>query len=242
MKTLGLLGGMSWESTLVYYRLLNQGVAARLGGLHSAPLLLASVDFAGIAAQQRAGDWAGAGAALGALARSLHAAGAEGLLIASNTMHKVAALVTEAAPGLPLLHIGDATGRALRAAGHTRVGLLGTRFTMEDRFLRDHLTQAHGIDTLVPDAADRDEVHRVIYDELCRGTVNPASRERYRQIMAGLADRGCEAIILGCTEIALLTPPDLPPAPNSWPIPLFDTTTLHAHEAVQWMLEERKTP
>lgn len=240
MRVLGLLGGMSWESTLVYYRLLNQGVAARLGGLHSAPLLMASVDFAGIAAQQRAGDWAGAGAALGALAERLHAAGAQGLLIASNTMHKVAGLVTEAAPGLPLLHIGDATGRALRAAGHTRVGLLGTRFTMEDRFLRDHLAQAHGIDTLVPEADGRDEVHRVIYDELCCGQVLPASRKRYLGIMQGLADRGCEAIILGCTEIALLTPPEFPPAPNGWPIPLFDTTALHAHEAVQWMLDPEK--
>lgn len=240
MRTLGLLGGMSWESTLVYYRLLNQGVAARLGGLHGASLLLASVDFAGIAAQQRAGDWAGAGAALGALASRLQGAGAQGLLIASNTMHKVAGLVTEAAPGLPLLHIGDATGRALRAAGHTRVGLLGARFTMEDGFLRNHLAQAHGIDTLVPEAAQRDEVHRVIYDELCRGTVNPASRERYLAVMQGLADRGCTAIILGCTEIALLTPPDFPPSSNGWPTPLFDTTALHAHEAVQWMLDPEK--
>ncbi|MFZ5547425.1 MAG: aspartate/glutamate racemase family protein [Pseudomonadota bacterium] len=240
MRVLGILGGMSWESTLVYYRLLNQGVAARLGGLHSAPLLMASVDFDGIAAAQRAGDWAGAGAALGALAVKLHGAGAQGLLIASNTMHKVAGLVTEAAPGLPLLHIGDATGRALRAAGHTRVGLLGTRFTMEDRFLRDHLGQAHGVDTLVPEAAGRDEVHRVIYDELCRGQVMPASRQRYLAIMQGLADRGCEAIILGCTEIALLTPPDLPPTPNGWPTPLFDTTAMHAHEAVQWMLDPEK--
>lgn len=237
MKTLGVLGGMSWESTLVYYRLLNQGVAARLGGLHSASLRLASVDFAGIAAQQRAGDWAGAATALGHTAAQLRAAGADGLLIASNTMHKVALPIIEAC-GLPLLHIGDATGRALRAAGHTRVGLLGTRFTMEDRFLADHLADHHGVTSVTPGPADRDEVHRVIYDELCRGMTLPASRDRFVQIMDGLAEQGCEAIILGCTEISLLTPPDHPPEPDGWPLPLFDTTALHAHEAVQWMLEE----
>jgi len=241
MKTLGVLGGMSWESTLVYYRLLNQGVAARLGGLHSASLRLASVDFDGIAAQQRAGDWGGAAEALGRTAAQLHAAGAEGLLIASNTMHKVAAPIVKAC-GLPLLHIGDATGRALRAAGHTRVGLLGTRFTMEDRFLADHLVDHHGVTTVTPGPADRDEVHRVIYDELCRGLTLPASRDRFVQIMNGLAEQGCEAIILGCTEISLLTPPDHPPEPNGWPRPLFDTTALHAHEAVQWMLLEEIRP
>lgn len=241
MKTLGILGGMSWESTLVYYRLLNQGVAARLGGLHSASLRLASVDFDGIAAQQRAGDWAGAAEVLGRTAAQLRAAGAEGLLIASNTMHKVATPIVEAG-GLPLLHIGDATGRALRAAGHTRVGLLGTRFTMEDRFLADHLADRHGVTTVTPGPADRDEVHRVIYDELCRGITLPASRDRFVQIMNGLAEQGCEAIILGCTEISLLTPPDHPPEPDGWPLPLFDTTALHAHEAVQWMLTEEIRP
>ncbi len=241
MRTLGLLGGMSWESTLVYYRLLNQGVAARRGGLHSAPLRLASLDFAGIAAQQRAGDWAGAAEVLGHAAVQLRAAGAEGLLIASNTMHKVAAPIVEAC-GLPLLHIGDATGRALRAAGHTRVGLLGTRFTMEDRFLADHLAEHHGVTTVTPGPAERDEVHRVIYDELCRGQTLPASRDRFARIMAGLAEQGCEAIILGCTEISLLTPPDHPPEPDGWRLPLFDTTALHAHEAVQWMLLEETRP
>ena len=237
MKTLGILGGMSWESTQVYYRLLNQGVAACLGGLHSAELRLASVDFAPIASQQRAGEWTAAANRLSEVARQLRAAGAQGLLLATNTMHKVAGPVREAA-GLPLLHIGDATGRALHAAGHRRAGLLGTRFTMEDSFLRDHLEQHHGIETMVPDAAEREDVHRIIYDELCRGTIRPDSRERYREIMAGLARRGCEAIILGCTEITLLTPPDHPPEPNGWPLPLFDSTALHAHEAVQWMLED----
>jgi len=236
MRTLGILGGMSWESTQVYYRLLNQGVAARLGGLHSAELRLASVDFAPIAAQQRAGEWDAAASRLGKVAQQLRAAGAEGLLLATNTMHKVAAQVRQAG-GLPLLHIGDATGRALRAAGCRRAGLLGTRFTMEDSFLSDHLAQHHGVQTLVPDAAERDEVHRIIYEELCRGSIRADSRERYRQVMAGLARRGCEAIILGCTEITLLTPPDHPPEPDGWPLPLFDSTALHAHEAVQWMLE-----
>jgi aspartate racemase len=234
MRTLGILGGMSWESTLVYYRLLNQGVAQALGGLHSAPLRIASVDFAPIAAQQREGDWDGAAATLGAMARQLRDAGAEGLLLATNTMHKVARPVTEAC-GLPLLHIGDATGAALRAAGCRRAGLLGTRFTMEDSFLSGHLADHHGVQTIVPGAAQRDEVHRVIYEELCRGLIRPESRERYRRMMADFADQGCDAIILGCTEISLLTPPDHPPEPSGWPLPLFDTTTLHAHEAVRWM-------
>lgn len=237
MKTLGILGGMSWESTLAYYRLLNQGVSRQLGGLHSASLRLASVDFEGIAAQQRAGDWAGAAAVLGGMAAQLRQAGAQGLLIASNTMHKVAAPIVEAG-GLPLLHIGDATGRALRAAGHRRVGLLGTRFTMEERFLADHLADRHGVTTVTPGPAERDEVHRVIFEELCRGLTLPASRETFVRTMARLAEQGCEAIILGCTEIALLTPPDHPPEPDGWPVPLFDTTALHAHEAVQWMLTE----
>lgn len=237
MRTLGILGGMSWESTLVYYRLLNQGIARRLGRLHSAELRLASVDFDGIAAQQRVGDWAGAAAVLGRTAHQLQEAGAQGLLIASNTMHKVAPTIVEACD-LPLLHIGDATGRALRAAGHTRVGLLGTRFTMEARFLADHLATQHGVTTVTPSPAERDEVHRVIYEELCRGATPSASRDRFVQIMNGLAEQGCEAIILGCTEISLLTPPDHPPEPDGWPLPLFDTTALHAHEAVQWMLLE----
>jgi aspartate racemase len=237
MRTLGLLGGMSWESTQVYYRLINQGVSARLGGLHSAELRLASVDFAPIAAQQRAGEWDAAAARLGEVARQLRAAGAQGLLLATNTMHKVASQVRQAC-GLPLLHIGDATGRALRAEGCRRAGLLGTRFTMEDSFLSDHLAQHHGVQTLVPDAAGRDDVHRIIYEELCRGIIRADSRERYREVMAGLARSGCEAIILGCTEITLLTPPDHPPEPDGWPLPLFDSTALHAHEAVQWMLEE----
>jgi len=233
MKTLAVLGGMSWESTLVYYRLLNQGVARRFGGLHSAPLLLHSVDFAGIEALQRAGDWAEAGRRLGAAAHRLKLAGAEGLLIATNTMHLVADQVREAS-GLPLLHIGDATGAALRAQGHATVGLLGTRFTMEQDFLRCHLQQHHGITTLTPEPAERDTVHRVIYEELCRGVVTDASRAAYLRIIERLAGRGCTAVALACTEIGLLLPEGTPAA-----LPLFDTTALHAAAAVDWMLNDR---
>lgn len=232
MKTLGILGGMSWESTLVYYRLINQGVAARLGGLHSARLLLHSVDFAEVAALQRDGRWAEAGALLGHAGAGLRAAGAEGLLIATNTMHKVAEGVTRG-NGLPLLHIGDATGAALKVAGHRRAGLLGTRFTMEDAFLADHLRLHHGIDTTAPAAADRAEVHRIIFDELCRGVVAPSSRAAFGRIIASLAAAGCDSVILGCTEISLLINPQAP----GWPVPLFDSTALHAAAAVHWMLE-----
>ncbi|MED5620810.1 aspartate/glutamate racemase family protein [Ideonella sp. BN130291] len=232
MKMLGILGGMSWESTLVYYRLLNQGVAQRKGGLHSAPLVLHSVDFAQIAALQRAGDWDEAARQLGAAGRALKQAGAQALLIATNTMHLVAEPVRQAA-GLPLLHIADATGAALRAAGHRRVGLLGTRFTMEQRFLRDHLQQDYGIEAVAPDAADRECVHHVIFDELCRGTVSAASREAYLGVIARLAERGCTAVALGCTEIGLLLPPGTPAA-----VPLFDTTVLHAEAALAWMCDD----
>lgn len=232
MKTLGILGGMSWESTLVYYRLVNQGVAARLGGLHSAKLLLHSVDFEEVAALQREGRWAEAGELLGRAGAGLRAAGAEGLLIATNTMHKVAEGVMRG-NGLPLLHIADATGLALTAAGHRRAGLLGTRFTMEDSFLIDHLRLHHGIETTVPGADDRAEVHRIIFEELCRGVVSPSSRAAFERIIASLAAAGCDSVILGCTEISLLINPQAP----GWPVPLYDSTALHAAAAVHWMLE-----
>lgn len=231
MNTLGLLGGMSWESTLVYYRLINHGVAARLGGLHSARLLLASVDFEEIAALQRHDHWAQAGELLGRQAAGLRQAGAQALVIASNTMHKVAPRVQEIS-GLPLLHIGDATGAALQAAGVRRTGLLGTRFSMEDPFLASHLQQRHGVATVVPGAEDRDEVHRIIFEELCRGRLLPASRGHLADCVARLAGSGCEAVILGCTELSLL----LDPAAPGWPVPLFDTTMLHAQAAVAWQL------
>jgi aspartate racemase len=228
-RTLGLLGGMSWESTAVYYRLINQGVAARAGGLHSAPLLLHSLDFAGIAAAQAAGDWPGLAARLGDAGAGLARAGAGALLIATNTMHKVAAAV-QAAAGVPLLHIGDATGAALRAAGIGRAGLLGTRFTMEDSsVLRDHLATRHAVQTLVPGPAARATLHRIIYDELCRGRIEADSRAAFVEVIDALRRDGAEAVILGCTEIGLLVG-----AADS-PLPVFDTTQLHAAAAVDWI-------
>lgn len=230
--TLGLLGGMSWESTLVYYRLINQGVAARHGGLASARLRLASLDFAEVAALQRQADWAGAAALLGQAGAGLRQAGAQALMIATNTMHKVAAEVSQAS-GLPLLHIGDATGAAARRLGCRHLGLLGTRFTMEDRFLADHLAQHFDLRCSVPEAEDRAEVHRVIFEELCQGRLEARSRERFTGIIHSLAARGCDAVVLGCTEISLLIDPE----DSGWPVPLIDTTAEHAQAAVAWLLE-----
>lgn len=224
METLGLLGGMSWESTALYYRLVNETVRERLGGLHSARLLLYSVDFAQIERLQHAGDWDGAGRVLGAAARALRDGGAGRLVLCTNTMHKVADAI-EAGAGLPLLHIADPTGAAIRAAGFTRVGLLATRFTMEQAFYRRRLAERHGLDVRVPDAAARERVHRVIYEELCLGVVRDASREAYRRIIARLVDEGAECIILGCTEICLLV------GDGDAEVPLFDTTALHARAA-----------
>ena len=230
MRTLGMLGGMSWESTAVYYRLINQAVAAQAGGLHSAPLLVHSLDFASVAAAQARGDWPGLADCLGGAAAGLVHAGAGAVLIATNTMHKVAAEV-QAAAGVPLLHIGDATGAALRAAGVRRAGLLGTRFTMEDpSVLRAHLAERHGVATLVPDDAARTEVHRVIYEELCRGRIDDGSRARFAGIIDALRREGAEAVILGCTEIGLLI------GAGDSPLPAFDTTTLHAATAADWIL------
>ncbi|MEP7187482.1 MAG: aspartate/glutamate racemase family protein [Rhodanobacter sp.] len=230
MKTIGLIGGMSWESTASYYRLINQAVKARLGGLHSASLLLHSVDFAGIEKLQRAGDWDAAGAQLAQAARGLEAAGAEALLICANTMHKVAPAI-ESAVQIPLLHVVDATAAAVHQAGMRRVGLLGTRFTMEQPFYVERL-QRQGLDVLLPDADGRAMVHRVIYEELCQGLVLAGSRDDYRRLMAALVAQGAEGIILGCTEIALLVDA------NDAAVPLFDTTELHAQAAVDWALAD----
>ncbi|MBU8977133.1 aspartate/glutamate racemase family protein [Lysobacter sp. MMG2] len=231
MKTLGLIGGMSWESTVPYYRLINQTVKERLGGLHSARLLLYSVDFAQIEKLQHAGDWDAAGAVLADAARSLKAGGAQLLVICTNTMHKVADAV-EAASGLPLLHIADATGEEIRRAGLQRIGLLGTRFTMEQDFYRKRLIERHGLDVLVPEADEREIVHRVIYDELCQGAIREESRAQYRRIMAALVERGAQGIILGCTEIGLLV------GQGDASVPLFDTTALHARHAALAALAE----
>lgn len=230
MKTLGILGGMSWESTQHLYALINRGVAARLGGLHSAQIVLHSVDFAPIAAMQSAGDWAGAAQVLSEAAAGLARAGAQALLIATNTMHLVAPEVERAA-GLPVLHIVDATAEALRAAGVTRAGLLATRFTMEQGFYRDRMKQRFGIDLIVPDETGRAALHRLIYEELCRGRFEPAGRELLRAQVAELADRGAQAAILGCTELGLSLP-----AGSEAALPLFDSTDLQACAAVDWML------
>ncbi|RJF73123.1 aspartate/glutamate racemase family protein [Deinococcus cavernae] len=229
MKLLGVLGGMSWTSTAEYYRLLNTIYAQRLGGLHSAPLLLHSVDFAEIAALQNSGEWERAGELLAGAARGLEQAGAGAILLATNTMHKVAPQLEEAV-NIPLLHIVDGTAQAIKAAGLTRVGLLATAFTMEQDFYTGRLRERFGIDTIVPDAAGRADVHRIIYDELCRNDLRPSSRQRYREIMADLVQRGAQGIILGCTEIMLLV------GPQDAGVPVFDTTGLHAEAAVNWLL------
>ena len=226
MKTIGLIGGMSWESTVSYYRQVNEGIKARLGGLHSAKVVLYSVDFHEIEQLQRDGDWDTAGEVLADAARRVQAAGADLLVLCTNTMHKVAPQM-EAAVSIPLLHIADATGAAITAAGHRTVGLLGTRFTMEQDFYRQRLQDRHGLQVLVPDADDRRIVHDVIYDELCRGVIRDPSREAYRRIMDDLVARGAQAIILGCTEIGLLV------GPQDARVPLFDTTALHASAAVE---------
>lgn len=233
MKTLGVLGGMSWESTAVYYQLLNRGIEQRLGGLHSAALVMHSVDFAPIAELQRAGDWAEAGLRLAHAAAGLKAAGAQGLVLATNTMHKVAGVI-EAEGGLPLLHIADATGAALRAAGVQRAAFLGTRFSMEDSaIVCGPIEHRHGVATLVPDEADRALMHRVIYEELCRGVISATSRDAVVALIERQRAVGAEAVILGCTEITLLIDSACSP------LPVFDSTGLHAAAAVQWMLDER---
>ena len=231
MRLLGVLGGMSWTSTVEYYRLLNQRVAALMGGLHSARLLLHSVDFGPVASMQHYGDWAGTAAVLADAAQGLERSGAEGLLIATNTMHKVADDV-HASVGIPLLHIAETTAARLVADGRSTVGLLATAFTMEQDFYTGRLRE-HGIEVLVPDEDDRADVHRIIYDELCLDIITEDSRARYRKIMDRLAGRGAEGIILGCTEITLLVDQ------RDSTVPLYDTTAIHAEAAVDWMLEPR---
>ena len=227
MKTIGLIGGMSWESTALYYRIVNETVRDRLGGLHSARLVLASVDFQDIERLQHAGAWDKAGSLLADAARSIEAAGAGNIVLCTNTMHKVADAI-EQAVGIPLLHIADPTGQAILASGVRTVGLLGTRFTMEQSFYRDRLSQRHGLKVLVPEPPDRDTVHRIIYDELCLGRVMETSRTAYREVIDRLVHAGAEAIILGCTEITMLI------GPEHSPVPLFDTTALHARAAADW--------
>ena len=228
MKTIGLLGGMSWESTQSYYRALNEGVKAALGGLHSAKIVMVSVDFAEIEALQHAGRWDETAVILDDAAVAVESAGADFLLICTNTMHKVAQQV-QAQIGIPLLHIADATADVLEAHGIARVGLLGTRFTMEEAFYRERL-EARGIEVLIPEQAERDLVHRVIYEELCLGRIEQASKSAYLDIVQALARKGAQGVILGCTEIALLI------QQADTEVPLFDTTAIHARSAVEWAL------
>ena len=225
MKLIGLLGGMSWESTALYYRLMNEAVREKLGGLHSARILLHSVDFHEIEQRQHKGDWDGTAQILGEAAKGLKAGGADFLVIATNTMHKVAPHI-ETASGLDILHIADPTGQALKRDGIKRVALLGTRFTMEQDFYRERLTKGFGLDVMVPEDADRDTIHRVIYEELCLGVTKPESALAYVDIIARLKAQGAEAVILGCTEITMIIN-----AGNS-PLPVYDTTRLHALAAV----------
>jgi len=231
VKTIGLIGGMSWESTATYYRLINEGVKKQCGALHSAKILLYSVNFAEIEEMQAEERWDDAAKMLGDIALLLEKGGADFILICTNTMHKVASQV-EARLAIPLLHIGDATGERIVADNVSTVGLLGTRFTMEQEFYRGRLQEKYGLNVIVPDKNDRAIVDRVIFQELCRGLVDDNSRSEYQRIVRDLAKKGAEAVILGCTEISLLLNPD-----NS-DIVLYDTTALHASQGVRALLSD----
>ncbi|CAN7148469.1 aspartate/glutamate racemase family protein [Bosea sp. LjRoot9] len=229
MTTIGLIGGMSWESTAVYYRLLNEGVRARLGGLHSADIMLHSLDFGPIAEMQARGDWEAAGDVLADSARRLEQAGAGCIVLCTNTMHKLADRIT-GATRVPFLHLADVTAKAIKRSPSRRPLLLATRFTMEQDFYRDRL-RAFGVDAMVPDAAQRGDVHRIIYEELCRGVIEPASKARYLDIVAEAAGQGADGVILGCTEITLLV------SQADFAIPVFDTTALHVEAALDALAE-----
>lgn len=230
MRTIGLIGGMSWESSAEYYRIINQRVRDQLGPLRSAQLLMYSVDFGPVEQAQHAGRWDDAALILEDAARRLQAGGAECVVLCTNTMHLVAPRI-EAAVSIPFLHIADAAGSAAVAAGTLTVGLLGTAFTMEQDFLTSRLA-AHGLSVLVPNADERQAVHRIIYEELCVGVISAASRQVYQRVIASLAARGAQAIILGCTEIGLLIKPE------HSDLPLLDTTALHAQAAVAFALQD----
>jgi aspartate racemase len=227
MATIGLIGGMSWESTAVYYRLLNEGVRARRGGLHSADIMLHSLDFSPIAEMQAKGHWDAAGGILADSARRLERAGAGCILLCTNTMHKLANSIT-AVTQVPFLHLADVTAKAIRASGSRRPLLLATRFTMEQDFYRDRLA-AFGVEAMIPDAAQRDDIHRIIYEELCRGRIAPASKARYLEIVSEAVREGADGVILGCTEITLLV------SQADFAVPAFDTTALHVEAALDFM-------
>ncbi|MGD8250807.1 MAG: aspartate/glutamate racemase family protein [Desulfobacterales bacterium] len=233
MKTIGLLGGMSWESTASYYRILNEEVRRRLGGLHSAKICLFSVAFAEIEALMRRGDWGGIEAILSDAARKVEAGGSDFFLICTNTIHHIAPAI-EKSVRIPLLHIADAAAEALTADGIRRVGLIGTRFTMEEHFFSGRLSEKYGIEVAVPPPEDRGEIHRIIFEELCMGRILDASRDTYLRVIDALAAAGAEAVILGCTEIALLVDQE------DTAVPLYDTTTLHGLKAVDIALSQGK--
>ncbi|RXH07481.1 aspartate/glutamate racemase family protein [Bradyrhizobium guangzhouense] len=228
MQTIGLIGGMSWESTALYYKLINERVRDRKGKLHSAPLLMYSYDFQGIKEMQYAGRWAEAAASLAEVAKLLENAGARAIVLCTNTMHKLAPEIT-ASVSIPFIHIGDATAQRIRARGYRRAGLLGTKFTMEEDFYIDRL-KAHDLDVLIPSAHERAEVNRIIYDELCLGIVADASRRRYQDVMAALVARGADCIILGCTEITMLV------GAADTSVETFDTTAIHAETAADFAI------
>ncbi|MCA9885866.1 MAG: aspartate/glutamate racemase family protein [Anaerolineae bacterium] len=230
MKTIGLIGGLSWESSVEYYRIINESVKDKLGGLHSAQCLLFSFDFAEIETLQMAGDWEKATYRMIHAARQLERGGADGLIICSNTMHLMAEDVQNAVD-IPLIHIADATAEAIKAKGIHRIALLGTRFTMEQDFYKGRLQEDHQLEVLIPDAEDRAIVHRIIYEELVLGIIKEESRQAYQQVIEKLVKQGAQGVILGCTEIGLLIKPE------HSPVPTFDTTELHAIAAVDWALE-----
>ncbi|HII02833.1 TPA: aspartate/glutamate racemase family protein [Methanosarcinaceae archaeon] len=230
MKTIGMIGGMSWESSLEYYRLVNEAVKEKMGGLHSAKCILYSVDFGDIEKMLVSGDWEGLEACLGEAALELKEAGADFLLICTNTMHKLAEKV-EAKAGLPLLHIADAAAGEIQATGLEKVGLLGTKFTMEETFYRERLEDKFGIKVLIPEAGDREFVNNVIFNELCLGIIKDDSREKFKEIIGDLVSKGAEGIVLGCTEIPLLI------GQEDAEVPVFDTTKVHALAAVEFALE-----
>ncbi|MDG3085204.1 aspartate/glutamate racemase family protein [Vibrio hannami] len=229
MKTIGLIGGMSWESTASYYSVLNEGIKHELGGLHSAKIALYSVDFAEIEEMQHKGEWDKTAAVLSDAAKAVEAGGADFFLICTNTMHKVATEV-QSAVNIPLLHIADATANKLKADGITKVGLLGTRFTMEQEFYKSRLVENFGIDVVIPNQQQRDIVHDVIYNELCLGEIKENSRNEYLKIIQELHSQGAQAVILGCTEIALLVQPE------HTDVALYDTTAIHAQAAVKYAI------
>lgn len=235
MRTIGLLGGMSWESTAVYYRRINEQVRDRLGGLHSAEVLMRSVNFEAIVGMQKANEWDAAGATLSALARSLERGGAACVLICTNTMHKLADTI-QSAVSVPVIHIADTTAEAVKATPARRPLLLATRYTMEQDFYLSRLREKHGLDLIIPGADDRTTVHEIIFGELCQGVIREQSRQRYLDIVARARDNGADSVILGCTEIGLLISPDM------MDIPAFDSTLIHADAAVEFSMAGDNAP